>query len=436
MEIELKAKLQQTFIPSIAMQQAFLVLQMPQLELAEWLNTQMEQNPRLEYSKSEESEDDFEEKEQNGFEILDVLDELFQKSIFPEYQPEERNEERPLHHIPSLFEHLMTQARAIFTTPQEIEAAEQIIGNLDERGFIDTLPVNEPLLKIIQSFDPPGIASRNLQDALLNQLSLKGKEDSLIYMLISEYFDHILHNKFLDLEKQFNISASSLYKYVQKELKFLNFNPASQFTKSYASVIDPDVTLFKIDNTWHIEINDSYLPKIELSIPSKEQLSSSDNEFMNRHIAQGKWILNIISRRRETLKAVASHLLKTQREFFNGNLDKIISLHMEDVAQELGLHKSTIARVTSQKYIAAPYGIFAMRDFFKPSLTTFSGGKISNQTVKQLLLRLICKEDKASPLSDDALAELLGRQGIKCARRTVTKYRKALKLPPSSLRKQ
>lgn len=433
MELKTKAKLQQTFIPSIAMQQAFLVLQMPQIELAEWLHTQIEQNPLLEYSSQEPPP---EEEESLSFGALDHLDELFQKAVFPEYMQEEKKRDPSLYHTPSLFEHLIDQAKHTFKTPSEMKIAEEIIGNLDERGFLGTFPTDEKILKIIQSFDPPGIAARDLQNSFLNQLQIKGKENSLIYMLISEHFDCLLHNKFLELEKKFNIDPSLLYTYVQKELKSLNWNPASSFEASIPFPIVPDVTFLKIENEWHIEINDSYLPKVELLIHSVENFSSSDREFIKRHSAQGKWILNIVAKRAETLKAIASYLLKTQIPFFNGNLDNITPLHMEEVAKELSLHKSTIARVTAQKYIASPHGIFAMRYFFAPSLKTFSGRKISNQTVKQLLSRLILKENKSAPLSDEALTEVLNNQGIKCARRTVTKYRKALKLPPSVLRKQ
>jgi RNA polymerase sigma-54 factor len=438
MKINTNNSLRQTLIPSLAMQQAFFVLQLPQLELAEWLHLQIEQNPLLEYKEEkgsttpalEEKELDF---SQRDFGILDYLDETFTNAVFPETQ--ESSQEETLSYSISLGEHLMTQAKDVFSSSLELSKAETVIGNLDHRGFLGDVLVDEDVLKVIQTFDPPGIAARDLQQSLLIQLEARGQKKSLLYVILSQYFQDLLQNKFPDLEKKLRIPSHTLKKTLQKDLFSLDFQPGAKFTSHVSPPIIPDVFLYKIAEEWTIEINETHLPQITISEFSSTPLSSSEKEYFRLHTAKGKWLLHIIRRRNTTLKRIAHYLLKHQQHFFNGALNQLVPLNMQDAAKELDLNASTIARATAHKYIAAPHGVFSMRNFFSHAFNTSRGKTMSHHTVKNLLLDLIAKENKSAPLSDDRIVTILSSQGIQCARRTITKYRKCLHIPSSQQRK-
>lgn len=438
MEIKTNNSLRQTLIPSLAMQQAFFVLQLPQLELAQWIHLQMEQNPLLEYKEDkgtmtitlEEQELDFSKPD---FGILDFLDESFTESAFPDDQA--IAQEEPLASPMSLLEHLIKQAREVFSSPLELLKAEEIIGNLDHRGFLGDTSVDEEVLKVIQTFDPPGIAARDLQQSLLIQLAARGRKQSRLYLILSHYFQDLLHNKFPELEKKLRIPHHTLKKSLHKELFSLDFQPGAKFTSHFAPTFIPDIFVYKIGEEWRIEINKTHLPQIAIAETGESSIASHEKEYVQLHRAKGKWLLHIIRRRNTTLKKITQYLLKYQQSFFNGDLNELVPLSMQDAAKELGFNASTIARATSQKYISAPHGTFSLRNFFSHAFNTSQGKNISHHTVKNLLLDLIDKENKSAPLSDGRIVSLLSSKGILCARRTITKYRKALRIPSSQQRR-
>ena len=230
MKLKLTKNLCQTLIPSLAMQQAFFVLQLPQMELAEWIHLQIEQNPLLEYKEEKGSLDpaleekalDFSERD---FGILDHLDESFKEAIFPE--TDKAPHEEMLSYSPSLSDHLRDQAKEVFSS-LELASAENIIGNLDHRGFLGEEPVNEDILKVIQTFDPPGIAARDLQQSLLIQLSVKGERNSLLYRVLSQYFQDLLQNKFPELEKKTQTTSSHLEKTDPQKTLLFRFSARNQ----------------------------------------------------------------------------------------------------------------------------------------------------------------------------------------------------------------
>ncbi len=440
MEIKTNNSLSQTLIASLAMQQAFFVLKLPQVELAEWIHLQIEQNPLLQVQETrgpsvpvlEETELDFNKKD---FEVLNHLDDSFKTAVFPEDREKITFPEETLSYSISLFDHLKEQAQEIFSGKQ-LEKAEEIIGSLDHLGFLGETPVDEEILKIIQTFDPPGIAARNLRDSLLIQLKALGEETSLLYTIISLHFQDLLHNRFLGLEKKLQLSPHTLKRRIKKKLFSLDFQPGAKFTRACAPSLIPDIFVYKIGDEWKIDIDESFLPHINLVHPASDAFSSSDKTYIKSHLTQGKWLLHIIRRRHTTLKKITTYLLKHQQDFFNGDLHQLIPLNMQEAAKELGLHASTVARATFHKYISTPHGIFALRNFFSHALKTSHHKPISHHTVKQLLLNLIAQENKRQPLSDERIVDILVKKGINCARRTITKYRKSLHIPSSQKRKE
>jgi RNA polymerase sigma-54 factor len=419
MKLELSPKLQQKLMVTAGLQQALQVLQMPIIELAEWVKIQIEHNPLIEYQEvrkacapSEEAQEiDFDKK---SFSILDDLDETFTGAVFPE-EKVEKQAASPAYQA-SLFDHLMTQAQEAFTSKADLQKAEMIIGSLDQRGFLGEGSFDEKILSVIQTFDPLGIAARDLRDSLLIQLRLQQKEKSPLYLAVRDQFDNLIQMK-------------KFY----AELATLDFCPARRFHTELAPPLIPDVSVEKIADGWHIEINELPLPQFRLSSISSSE--KSDQAYIRRHLAEGKWLLRILRRRHQTLKSIVLFLLKKQIDFFNGQPHKLHPLTFQEVAQELGLHESTIARAVGHKVIACPHGLFALRIFFSQGLSTASGQKISNRTAQTLIKEMIAREDKTSPFSDEALAHQLLSQGIKIARRTVAKYRQKLRIPSASDRK-
>ncbi len=431
MELELKQR--QSLILSAALQQAFIVLQMPHLELAQWLKVQIEQNPLLEYRESkgkvvtspEVSEVNFDDQ---NFTVLDSMDESFKTSVFPDWA-EEQTPSSPPQDV-SLYEHLMQQAQLCFETREELVKAQEIIGNLDERGFLGDFPADPLILAKIQTFDPPGVAARNLQQSLLLQLP----RGSHSFVLIRDHFDDLLHRRFAQLAKKMRCSLPFLEEMLRKEVSKLNFSPGSRFRTSIAPPLVPDVVLKKDGDKWVVEICENHLPRFDLISPP-ETVEKGEKSYIRRHIAEGKWLLRMIRRRHNTLRAIVLFLLKTQTEFFGGNLKKLVPLTMREAAAALSIHESTVARAVSDKYLSCPLGIFSMRSFFSHTITTTSGKKISNSTVRRLIAELIEKEDKQAPLSDQEIGDEIQKLGIPCARRTVAKHRQTLRLEPAQLRK-
>ncbi len=429
--LDLKFKTQQALVLTMAMQQALYVLQLPITDLVQWVQLQIEQNPLLQFDETpledHPSELDF---DTQGFEVLDHLDETFVQGLFPDEAVEETTSlENLVHASVSLHDHLMEQARCAFDDRQQLAHAEQIIGNLDEKGFLGDCEADPQILKIIQTFDPPGIAARNLQESLQIQLQFQKKEDSLAYFLISNHFDDLLRCRLSYLAKKLRMTVSGIQASLQKDISSLDFHPASRFQTTSSAVVIPDIIIEQIDSGFQIKINESPLPRFTLSPPSMATLNS--------HYTEGKWMEKILSRRREILTKIVQYLLAKHSGFFAGTTQNLGPLSMQEIANELQLHESTVARAVKDKYVSCPRGIFSLRYFFPhTSAKHLDGTAISHVDSKQLLLQLVLHEDKKEPLSDNALASAMSKAGIPCARRTVAKYRKVLNIPPASHRRK
>jgi RNA polymerase sigma-54 factor len=469
LDLSVKFNQSQHLLVSASMQKAFHVLQMPIVELAEWLKTEIEQNPVLEYVEEREQEDftmsnHLEEKEidfeKSQFEILDVLDDSYEASLFSEEKghilkelKKEINEsaESLLPHRISLFEHLMQQAKAVFFDETRLKAAEMIIGNLDERGFLspssedvgntlekDTL---QEIIKKIQTFDPPGIGAVDVRHSLLLQLELKNQKNSLAYAIIDHHFDDLLHNRMPLLQRKLKCSKEALKTAIQQEISCLDLHPGYRFRFEPAQAITADLILKKEEHGWKLDVNEETLPAFQvtshyLSLLEETSVSSQEKTFIKRHITAGKWLTHIVARRHQTLKSIAHYLIKKQQGFLMGEERHLTPMSMQEIARELGLHESTIARAIAHKYLFSPQGLVSLRSFFSTSLLSDTGEGVSSTTIKQLLSEWIQKEDKKKPLSDQLLSLKINKIGIPCARRTVAKYRQALKIAPASQRRK
>lgn len=378
---QLKTKAEQATILTVALREALSILEMPIYDLAPWLQEQIEQNPALQ----------FDEEVGKALPYFDFI------AAPP----------------PSLHDHLLAQAREHALSPTEMQAFEEIVGNLDEKGFIGDHPVDQKLLTLLQTFDPPGIGAKNLQHSLLIQLEQRGEQETLTYRLIADHYDDLLYNP-----KNLPCSHEEL----QGAIAHLSLNPAAPFETHSLHPQTPDIFIESSSSGWNITLNTAYLPKF--TIDTSEEVS--------RFLSSAQWIDKMVTRRGEIITSIVEIVLEVQNDFFLGKTSDLHPLSLRHLAERLSLHESTISRAVKDKVVACPRGIYPLRFFFPHA----SSESISHHTAKERLKTLIDRENKESPLTDDELASSLKADGIPCARRTVTKYRQSLKIPPASKRKR
>lgn len=451
------------------MQQAIHLLQLPLLELGQAVDLEVEQNPVLEYFSEEEMPDatseeadsstetlekeiEFDEKQ---FEILKQLDDDF-RDLFSEsgqFVPKRSSEEDKrkafldsmIQEATSLTEHLRGQAREIFSDPEDLEVFEILLGYIEETGFLKT-PLKEialcfsidekrltKVLKAMQELDPIGVGAPDIREALLIQLRKKGLEGSISYRIVDEYYEDLLHNRLPKIQRGLKVSLKEIHSAIQNQIRKLNMHPGSSFSKEEAPTLIPDVRLEQEGDNFTIIINEDELKPLRLNrkylrMLDDENLKKETKDFIRSKIISAKWLVKNLHQRHETLHRITSFLVEKQKNFFLFPEGQLRPLIMKNVAEELHLHESTIARAVSHKYIETPRGIFPLRYFFSNAYIDEKGKDVSSTTVKELIRELIAKEEKQKPLSDESLSTLLKMRGIHCARRTVAKYRRELSL--------
>ncbi len=393
---ELKSRTEQATIITLALREALSILEMPLPDFAQWLQQQIEQNPALQFEEIESEE--WEEEPHNELEGLTA-------------PPEEiswiEQIEAPAQ---TLYSHLLGQAREILSCPDDLKEMEELIGNLDEKGFLEEA-ADPALLKLLQSLDPPGIGAKNLQHSLLLQLERQGNQQTLAYRLIQNHYDDFIHSRSLPCSEHALQSAIDI-------LSSLSLDPAAPFRSQPLIPQTPDIF---IDTSGAITLNDSLLPRFKLSLTPE----------LSRFEPSARWIEKMVSRRGEIITAIVKIVLEVQSDFFYSRTSDLHPLSFKQIAEKLSLHESTISRAVKEKVVSCPRGIFPLRFFFPHS----SSDSISHHTAKERIKTLIERENKQKPLSDQDLAIALHAQGIPCARRTVTKYRKSLKIPAAFQRK-
>lgn len=444
----------QRLILSPQMQQALHLLQLPVLELGSVIEEELTQNPLLELSETE-NEEPF---EQDEFEILHPEEDFAPSLSYNKREDEDLKTyiENTVAYESSLFDHLMKQAWETFSDLEERRLAEVIIGNLDHDGILST-PLEEvaalagvscdtllPILQQVQTFDPLGVGALNLKEALLIQLKGLGKEKSLAFRIIEHHYEDVMHNRLPAIAKSLSHSIQEIRDTIVKEIASLDLHPGTnQSDGHYRQIVHhltPDVTINYSEGKFSIEINDEHIPPLRLNkgylqMLQNQKLCDETRSYIQEKIASGKWLLRNLHERHQTLYRIAEQLIQSQNTFFASPRGKLIPLTMKEIAEKLELHESTIARAVANKYVSSPRGILPLRSFFTHAYTTESGENISAQTVKDLLVQLLEKEDKSSPLSDETLSSMIKEKGIPCARRTVAKYRQELNIGNTTQRR-
>lgn len=490
LEQKLSLKLTQKLVMTPSLQQAIKLLQMTRTELEGVITQEMVENPTLEEVQSEASpeEKSGEELEGDRAERQDELDHeeslenIDLDEFFGEYMESsgyasvrEHREAPPLENTltrePDLYDHLLWQLHMSDVPERRREIAEAIIGNLDPQGFLvadldeicslglDTVdePANgngrayhpeevEAALEIVRSFDPPGVGYPSLRESLIAQLERAGietEEDELALQMLTEHWEAFLKRQYPPIARKLGIELHDLEPAVER-IKALETRPGRGFSSDRTHYIEPDVYVRKVGEEWVIQINDDGMPRLRVSRAYRKMLSKMRREgrqeeaqqFIKEKIRSAVWLIKSIDQRQRTIHKVAQSIVQQQQDFLEHGIDRLRPMVLRDVAEDIGMHESTVSRVVSNKYIHTPRGVLPMKYFFHSGIDREYGEEISSLTVKKKIQETIDKEDPKSPLSDSELMRMLNREGIQIARRTVAKYRDELNIPSSTDRKK
>src|SRR5437773_701835 len=463
--------LQQVLSPQL--QQSLLILQTPLLELRNLVQQEMETNPVLEELPEEargdergEAEPSADDNFDNEFQKLASLDEEWRDYMAQSasYSSDGRRDSREAQDkrqflfdsIPvqeTLQQNLVGQLNQSVLSASDRKAAELIIGNIDDNGFLQSTPEEmslnsgipqedfEKMLALIQSFYPAGVGARDLRECLLIQLQREGRERSLEYRIVSEHMEDLGRRRFPEIARRMGISVEEVQK-AADNIARLNPRPGQIFAAAPQNYVLPDVVVEKVDGDYQIILNNEQIPHLRISnlykdiIASGNTQSSEVKNYVRDKIRSGKFLIRSIHQRQETIFNIAQQIVSRQRDFLDHGASHLKPMTMAEVADAVGVHETTVSRAVSGKYMATPQGIFEMKYFFTPGYQTASGESLSNTSVKEAILDLVKREDGNQPLSDNEIVEILAERGIPIARRTVAKYRDELNILPSHMRRK
>ena len=485
LEQKLSLKLSQRLVMTPSLQQAIKLLQMSKLELEEVLTQEMVENPLLEEEQEQEEAAPAEEsardteaapeapapaattpteaapetKERDSFEEID-FDSYFEDYLDSAYNPRqyEDSEQTPLENTlsstPGLQEYLTWQLSMSDAGPAVREIAGYLIGNIDEDGYLRVARDEsrqagfenegeiEQALALVRSFDPPGICAFDLPDCLMLQIRALKIENSLIEKIVTEHWPELLNRQFPQLSRSLGVGMSELQAVVEI-IKNLEPKPGRKYSNERTIYVEPDVAVRKIGDEYVIQLNEDGLPKLRISAAYRRMLRGGNGAigqeaaaYLKDKMRSAVWLIKSLDQRQRTIYKVADSIVRHQREFLDKGIEHLRPLVLRDVANDIGMHESTVSRVVSNKYIHTPRGLFPMKYFFHSGIDSSTGADVSSLSIKSKIARYIADEDAKRPHSDARIMQRLRAEGIQIARRTVAKYREELRIPSSSQRKQ
>lgn len=482
----LNLKLQQQLVMTPQLQQAIRLLQLSRMELVDAINAELEQNPALEeevrpdtQAIDEEAqimgedpkvvepqpELDARQKEVTG--DKDAAGEIDWQQWLESYnssaptgsgvraQSSEDlpNLEQTLSTEETLYDHLVWQLNMAQMVDADRAIATEIIGSLDDAGYLlGERPTEEIAIRLevsvehvervlsrVQQFDPVGIAARDLKECLLIQLKVQGNTNKLAEKLVTDHLADLEKRNFQQIAKKEEVSMEAVGEALEIIQK-LDPRPARNFGGENSIYITPDIYVQKIGDEYVIVQNEDGLPMLRVSKYYRQALANGMNgeakSYVQEKLRSAQWLIRSIHQRQRTIHKVMESILKFQRDFFDKGIGELKPLILRDVAEDIGMHESTISRVTSNKYVHTPQGIFELKYFFNSSISRSEGEDVASASVKHRIKQLIDGEDHQQPLSDQVIVEMLKKENIDIARRTVAKYREAMGILSSSKRRQ
>ncbi len=455
----LQLKLKQTLAPQLI--QSLKMLQMPILKLEQTLRHELVTNPLLEevedVDDSPAEETEIEETEVKEDEGVDWDEYLFEDDEGYKVREQKESHEDGLEGLATrqenLYDHLTEQLSFLKLSEEDHLIGEYIIGNINPDGYLSIsvaemaaeLSVEESridaVLKMIQRFDPTGVGSRTLRESLLLQLRERGLENTLAYRLVDEHLVELEKKSTLQLSKIMKVPFDKIQKAVEI-IKSLSPTPTYGRFDTAAMPVVPDLIVERYGDEFVVFHNDRNIPRLRINTNYKDLIkknnkSSKDTrEYIKQKLEQARWLLNSINQRRSTMIRVMESIIEEQQEFFNKGSAYLKPLIMEDIAKKLDMNVATISRVSNGKYVQTPLGVYEIKYFFNSGISRDNGEDMSKRSVKQHIEEIIKKENPEKPYSDQEIYRMLNEEGIKLARRTVTKYREELKIKPARFRKR
>jgi RNA polymerase sigma-54 factor len=491
MEARLELKLSQKLIMTPQLQQAIKLLQLSRLELVQSVAQELTENPVLEEVSLESGEEAPEGDGEAGTEApaaetaapeppaqeettQELKNDLELGPQWDEYlnemgdgrdygYAEADDKELPsydqtLTRLPSLSDHLQWQLHLSTSDAGLVAGGEWIIGNLDDDGYLRATLEElvqqsglshadmERALTLIQTFDPLGIGARTLQECLLIQVRHLELTGTLVERIVQDHLSDLEKRKYPQIAKALSVTPQEVMEASHVIIHELEPKPGRPFVSSDTNYVTPDVYVIKVEDRYVIQLNDDGLPRVRINPYYRKLLSNKDTvdkvtkEYIEERLRSAQWLIKGMEQRSKTIYKVAESIVNFQRDFLDQGISLLKPMVLKDVAEDIGMHESTISRVTTNKYMHTPQGIFPMKFFFTTGFSISAGGpggvEVSSLTVKDVIQKMIKEEDSASPLKDQQIVDSLKAKGIEIARRTVAKYREELRIPPTSVRRR
>ena len=467
---KLHTKLVQKLILTPSLQQAIKLLPMSTLELSDLLNQEMVENPLLEELPTEEvpapdpvqqqekaeaeqaaTKDDTWDDQDYEYFFGDYLDDGYRRSA-----PQEVRELPPLENTASstesLADHLEWQLAMQTDEPVLREIGSALIGNVNDDGYLVasldevaamgpwSLSDVERALTLLQTFDPLGVAARDLPECLALQLGPLGLRGTITETIIRDHLRLLQNHQLPELSKRTGLSIDQLKQQLDT-IKHLDPKPGSRFAPSDSQYVIPDVYILKVEDQYVAALNEDGLPQMRISPTYRRLLdkggdaSEETRAYVKDKFRAALWLIKSVDQRQKTIQKVATSIIAFQRDFLDHGIEHLRPLVLRDVANDIGMHESTVSRVVTNKYMHTPQGVFEMKYFFHSGISSQYGESVSSVTIKQRIRKIIEAEDPKKPLSDAKIVSMLQGEGLELARRTIAKYREELKIPTSSQRR-
>lgn len=476
LDLRLEAKMSQSLVMTPRLQQAIKLLQYNHLEMVQHVQEALLENPTLEevpdsagaevsdreldlQEKANRNEEDLVEQrngEEGAIDWEKILEQVANEgrtpqagsggTIHDDLPPIETN----LTYGESLAQHLLFQLKMTRCGEDEFRAAEALIHNLDHRGYLTVdleelateleidLEVVEEALEMVQGLDPIGCGARDLSECLIIQARAMFPGDDDFVAILQGHLHNLERRNYQAISKDLGLELEDVIEY-HRMIQELEPHPGRAFSGDEARYITPDILVDKRGDDWVIALNEDGMPDLRISRYYQKimrQASKADKEYLLDKLRGAEFLIKSINKRRKTIRRVMESILKFQREFFEHGVEHLRPLVLQDVADDVGVHMSTVSRVTTNKYVHTPHGTFELKYFFSAGVRQQSGGDMAAEAIKSRIKSLVGGEDQTRPMSDQAIADALKKEGIKVARRTVAKYREQMGILPSSQRKR
>jgi RNA polymerase sigma-54 factor len=477
MEARLSLRQSQRVVMTPLLQQAIQLLQLSTLELQEVVQKELLENPLLEEVAPETSESpeataatpdapaptpvepapvepaptSERQTDDLPFDLTAVMfdDSNEERSLVAQEEREELPFENLVRSVSSLTDHLDEQLRFTVEDALVRRIGTEIIGNLDEDGYLraelseiaerceTTVDQVEKVLMLVQAFDPPGVAARSIQECLLIQLKNDPNPDPVSVEIVEEHFDELSRRRYPDIPRALKLPLDRVMESVE-EIMGLEPKPGRRFGGADSRYIVPDVVVHKMGSEYVVVLNEDGIPRLRVNALYRSLLRNSGDEaraYVEQKLRSAVWLIKSVDQRQRTLRKVTQSIVKFQRDFLDKGLPCLRPLSLRDVGEDIGMHESTISRVTTNKYVETPQGLFELKFFFHSGIASGDGEMVSSVSVKKMIQDLLANEDPAKPLSDQEVAQILKGRGLTIARRTVAKYREELGILPSHQRR-